>query len=79
MAPLDLLDCSLGAPSWRRKWQPTPVVLPGKSNEQRNLVSHSPWGLAELDMAERTHLGHPGSERHGAISAPGTKPHLYPH
>ena len=29
---------------WRRKWQPTPVFLPGKSHRQRNLVGHSPWG-----------------------------------
>ena len=29
---------------WRRKWQPTPVFLPGKSQRQRNLVGYSPWG-----------------------------------
>ena len=29
---------------WRRKWQPTPVFLPGKSQGQRNLVGYSPWG-----------------------------------
>ena len=29
---------------WRRKWQPTPVFLPGKSHGQRNLVGYSPWG-----------------------------------
>jgi len=29
---------------WRRKWQPTPVLLPGKSDGQRNLVGCSPWG-----------------------------------
>ena len=28
---------------WRRKWQPTPVFLPGQSQGQRNLVSYSPW------------------------------------
>ena len=28
---------------WRRKWQPTPVFLPGKSHEQRSLVGYSPW------------------------------------
>ena len=27
---------------WKRKWQPTPVVLPGKSHGQRNLVGYSP-------------------------------------
>ena len=29
---------------WRRKWQPTPVLLPGKSHEWRSLVGCSPWG-----------------------------------
>ena len=29
---------------WRRKWKPTPVFLPGKSHEERNLVGYSPWG-----------------------------------
>ena len=28
---------------WRRKWQPTPVFLPGKSHGQRSLVGYSPW------------------------------------
>ena len=29
---------------WRRKWQPTPVLLPGKSHRQRSLASYSPRG-----------------------------------
>ena len=29
---------------WRRKWQPTPVFLPGKSQGQRSLMGYSPWG-----------------------------------
>ena len=29
---------------WRRKWQPTPVLLPGKSHGQRSLAGYSPWG-----------------------------------
>ena len=33
----------------RRKWQPTPVILPGKSHGQRSLACYSPWGLKELD------------------------------
>ena len=33
---------------WRRKWQPTPVFLPGKPHGQRSLVT--PWGPKELDM-----------------------------
>ena len=29
---------------WRRKWQPPPVVLPGKSHRQRSLADYSPRG-----------------------------------
>ena len=29
---------------WKRKWQPTPVFLPGKFYGQRSLVGYSPWG-----------------------------------
>ena len=29
---------------WRRKWQPTPVFLPGKSHGQRSLEGYSLWG-----------------------------------
>ena len=38
--------------SWRRKWQSTPVLLPGKSHGQRSLVGYSPWDRKELDMTE---------------------------
>ena len=33
---------------WRRKWQPTPVFLPGKSHQQRSLVGYSPWGCKRV-------------------------------
>ena len=39
-----------------KKWQPTPVFLPGKSHGQRNLVGYSPWGLKELDTTEQLTL-----------------------
>ena len=29
---------------WRRKWQPSPVFLSGKSHGQRSLAGYSPWG-----------------------------------
>ena len=29
---------------WRRRWQPTPVFLPGKPHGQNSLVGYSPWG-----------------------------------
>ena len=34
----------VGKIPWRRKWQPTPVFLPGESHGWRNLVGYSPWG-----------------------------------
>ena len=37
---------------WRRKWQPTPVLLRGESHGQRILVGYSPWGRKESDMIE---------------------------
>ena len=40
---------------WRRKWQSTPVLLPGKSREQRSLVCYSPWGRKESDKTEQLH------------------------
>ena len=41
---------------WRRKWQPTPVFLPGKSHGWRSLVDYSPWGCKELYTTERLHF-----------------------
>ena len=38
--------------SWRRKWQPTPVLLPGKFHGQRSLVGYGPWGYKESDTTE---------------------------
>ena len=37
---------------WRRKWQATPVLLPGESQGQGNLVGCSPWGPKESDTTE---------------------------
>ena len=36
-----------------RKWQPTPVFLPGKFRGMRNLAGYSPWGHKESGMTER--------------------------
>ena len=33
---------------WRRKWQPTPVFLPGKFHGQKSLVGCSPWGCKRV-------------------------------
>ena len=52
----------LGLPRWLsgnesacqcRRWQPTPVFLPGKFQGQRYLAGYSPWGHKESDTTER--------------------------
>ena len=47
------LDAWLGKIPWRRKWQPTPVFLPGKSHGQKSLMGYNPLGGKELDMTEQ--------------------------
>ena len=39
---------------WDRRWQSTPVFLPGKLHGQRSLVFYSPWGRKESDMTEHS-------------------------
>ena len=41
---------------WRRRWHPTPILLPGESQGWRSLVGCSPWGCEESDMTERLHF-----------------------
>ena len=43
---------------WRRKWQPTPVFLPGKSCGQRSLADNSLWDhkRVEHDLVIKQHL-----------------------
>ena len=50
-------DPWLGKIPWRRKWQPTPVLLPGESHGGRSLVGYIPWGHKQSDTTERLHLG----------------------
>ena len=42
----------VGKIPWRRKWQPTPVFLPGESHGQRSLAGYSPQGHKESDTTE---------------------------
>ena len=51
---LHRFDPCVGKRAWRRKWQPTPVSLPGKSHGQRSLVGYSPCGRRESDTTEAT-------------------------
>ena len=52
-------DCWVRKIPWRRKWQPTPVFLPGKSYGQRSLASYSLRSHKETDMAERLTVSFP--------------------
>ena len=38
-----------------RKWQPTPVFLPGKFHGQKSLAGYGPWCCKESDTTEHTH------------------------
>ena len=38
--------------NWKRKWQPTPVFLPGEFYGQRSLAGYSPWSGKKSDMTE---------------------------
>ena len=51
-------DRWVGKILWSRKWQPTPVFLPGKFHGQRSLAGYSPYGHILLDSTEhtRTHI-----------------------
>ena len=46
----------LGKILWRRKWQPTPVFLPGEPHGQRSLAEY-PWGCKESDTTEQQQNG----------------------
>ena len=45
-------DPWVGKILWRRKWQLTLVLLPGKSHGWRSVVGYSPWGSKESKMTE---------------------------
>jgi len=50
-------DPWVGKSPWRRKWQATPIFLPGESAlTEENLVGYSPWGHKELDTTEQLTL-----------------------
>ena len=49
-------DPWVGNIPWRRKWQPTPVFLPGESQGQRSLVGYIPWGCKESATTKKLHF-----------------------
>ena len=61
---------SLGDP-WRRKWQPTPVLLPGESHGQRCLVGYRSWGRKELDTTSWLYSHFLPTEKEGSFHAHG--------
>ena len=50
---------------WRRKWQPTPVFLPGESQGRGSLVGFHLWGRTESDTTEATEQQ---QQQHGSFS-----------
>ena len=46
-------DTWVGKIPWRKKWQPTPVFLPGKSCGWRSLVNSSSWGCMETSYEQK--------------------------
>ena len=48
------LDPTVWKIPWRRKWQPTPVLLTGKISWTNSLVGYSPWGHKKSDTIEHT-------------------------
>ena len=65
----------VGKIPWRRKWQHTPIFLPGKFHGQRSLVGYSPWGRKQLDTPK--HAAHTSpSAPHSAPSPPSPAPSL---
>ena len=53
-----------GRSPWRRKWQPTPVLLPAKFHGLRSLVGYRLWGRKELDRTEQLHFLFPSLKEH---------------
>ena len=54
---------------WRRKWQPTPVFLPGESHGQRSLEGYCPWDHQELDKTEQvTHTHSTATEKQKVVA-----------
>ena len=49
-------DPWVGKIPWRRKRQPTPILLPEKFHGLRSLVGYSPWGRKELNTTEQLHF-----------------------
>ena len=58
-------DPWVGKILWRRKWQPAPVLLPGKSHGQRSLEGYSPWGCRRVPAAAAAEVREGGGSERG--------------
>ena len=67
----------VGKIPWSRKWQPTPVFLPGKAHGLRSQVGYSPWGCKVLDMTEHA-CTHTQTHTHPPALFPLLRPPLRP-
>ena len=68
------MDPCVGKIPWRRKRQPTPLFLPGKScRGQRSLEVYSPWGCKELDTTERLHFSLSSLQHHHLLNTNSTE------
>ena len=61
---------------WRRKWQPTPMFLLGKSHGQRSQVGYSPWGHKSVGHNWATEHAHTGTMSKGRRMLQFQKGHL---
>ena len=52
LEPIMQTEVSQKEKQYTNQWQPTPVLLPGKSHGWRSLVGYSPWGRKDSDMTE---------------------------
>ena len=50
------LGHTIALKTWKRKWHPTPVFLPGKSHGWKSLAGYSPWGHEESVATEELHF-----------------------
>ena len=48
-------DPGVGKTPWSKRWQPTPVFLPGESHGQRSLASYCPWGRESQTWQQLNH------------------------
>ena len=72
----EMCDLWVGKTPWSRKWQPTPVFLPGKFHGQRSLAGYSLWDHRELDTTWQLNNN---NNKHVRIPIPGSCSYVLPY